>query len=103
MTDPKRLLPYKSLRYSGYWMLRPGYSLGTLALSSEVFLKGRLLPLLANINRATTLVPVNLDMDKGHWNISLASWSAKYAKDGDVRIHSTEWELIQNKSPHAFE
>jgi hypothetical protein len=102
MTDPKRPLPFKSLRYSSSWTLRPGYSLGTVALSSDVFLNGRLLPLLARINGATTLVPANLAMDKGRWNIRLVSWH-KNAEEKDDGTYPTDWKPITAKNPHAFE
>ena len=104
MTDPERQLPFKSLRYSSGWMLRPGYSLGTVALSSELFLNGRLVPLLASIiNRPTTLLPVSFEIDKGYWSTPLVRWSDKHEADKDHTIHPTSWELIPNGNPRAFE
>jgi len=102
-TNPKTPLPGWSLRYSGYWLSRPGISLGTLALSSDVFLNGRLVPLLASINRVTTLVPSSLDMDRGNWLVSATTWFEKHKKDTDHGVHPTDWELIPSKTPHAFE
>ena len=102
-TNPKTPLPGWSLRYSGYWISRPSLSLGTLALSSDVFLNGRLVPLLASINRVTTLVPSSLDMDRGNWLVSATTWFEKYKKDSDNGVHPTDWELVPSKNPHAFE
>ena len=101
-TSPKKPLHSGVLRYSGYWLHRPGFSLGTLALSADVFLNGRLLPLLANINRATTIVPASLDFDMGNWLVTATTWLEKYKKDKNYRIHPTDWELI-SKDRHAFE
>jgi len=98
-TSPNVPLPEWNLRYSSYWIRRPVYSRGTLALSSDVFLKGRLLPLLANINRETTVVPDRLDMDRGRWLVKVMSWAAKW---GD-KNHPTDWNPIQNTNSPTFE
>ena len=98
-TSPKTPLPDWDLSYSSYWISRPGYSRGTLALSYDVFLKGRLLPLLANINRETTVVPDRLDMDRGRWSVKVKRWVDKW-KDED---HPTNWDPITDTDSPAFE
>ncbi|KAF8313281.1 hypothetical protein DL93DRAFT_1187039 [Clavulina sp. PMI_390] len=83
MTDPQRQLPSADLCWSANWLYGSGATLGTLALSKDVFLEGRLLPLLEGVNRATTLVPAKLDMDAGEWLIELTTWKKKYSDKPD--------------------
>jgi hypothetical protein len=102
MTDPKKAFPIEGLRHSSHWIRRPGVSLGTLALSSDVFLDGRLVPLLASINGATTFVFTGFGMDMSNWLVSAATWRRMYEKDKDDTIFATNWERICGDN-HALE
>lgn len=100
MTDPKLELPSRSLRWSANWLFGYGPSLGTVALSADIFLRGRLLPLLEGINRAATLLPASLDMDGGNWHVELTSWNKKYDSGNKDRLAS--WEDLP-RTHNAFE
>ena len=99
MTNPNLPLPSNLLRWSTNWLLGYGSTLGTLALSRDIFLHGRLLPLLEGINRATTLLPASLDMDAGNWLVKLTTWKAKYA---GALNRAASWEELP-KTRNAFE
>lgn len=97
--DPRVPLPSTRPDFSTTRFLGHGATFGTLVLSSDIFLRGRLLPLLEGINRATTLLPAHLDMDASNWIIELTTWKEKF-KNGPARL--ANWNELP-KTDSSFE
>ncbi|CAL1696314.1 unnamed protein product [Somion occarium] len=72
---------------------------GTLCLSKAAFLEGRLLPLLAEVNAVTTLIPKFAGVIDGDWHFDLTTW-----KD-DIYRHAKlcNWKEKQNVSSQYLE
>ena len=102
MTRPDASFPATALRWSANWLYNNPSTMGTLALSREIFLEGRLLPLLESINRATTLLPAKLDMDAGDWEVEFTSWEKKYNDSKYATTRLASWEPLPS-TRHAFE
>lgn len=91
MTTPELPMPLVELPYSTSWLYRAPVTFGTLALSSNAFLKARLLPLLEYVNRATTVVPAHIDVDGSDLVVDLTTWNEKYREDPTRRAG---WEEV---------
>ncbi|PSS11038.1 hypothetical protein PHLCEN_2v3334 [Hermanssonia centrifuga] len=72
-----RSIPSFLLEWHAGWVIstRGHKSLGTVCLSREAFLEGRLLRLLAEINAKTTLVPEFAGVIDGQWKLDLTTWA----------------------------
>ncbi|KAA1474431.1 hypothetical protein DENSPDRAFT_882795 [Dentipellis sp. KUC8613] len=69
---------------TGNWFagLARELSYGTVVLSRRVFLEGKLLALLARINRETTVLPSFSGVEDGRWNLNLTTWAKAENKRG---------------------
>lgn len=93
-------LPKGQLRFSSSWLIRvvERTSYGTVALSRKLFLEGRLLHVLASLNRHTTIVPATIDLDASDWEIKLVTWDGHEQK----KHREPSWELAK-EGASAFE
>ena len=73
-----RPMPSALIQWLTAWIIpstRTFKTCGTVCLSKEVFLEGRLLKLLEVVNRKTTLVPKFAGVIDGHTYFDLCAWS----------------------------
>ncbi|KIP08274.1 hypothetical protein PHLGIDRAFT_509076 [Phlebiopsis gigantea 11061_1 CR5-6] len=73
-----RSLPTSALQLSTDWVAHAGrfWTHGTGGISSAVFLRERLLPLLSAVNAVTTVVPASSTIERdGKWELELNSWA----------------------------
>lgn len=90
-----RRMPHPArLPYSTNWLIRVqrGIAFGSVAFSSALFLEGRLLPILASINKGTTILPVKVELDSAGWDIELATWEKHQKRRGQLPA----WEPTTN-------
>ncbi|KAF7372492.1 SRCR domain-containing protein [Mycena venus] len=66
-----RSMPTVRLQWFSGWVLSGQKSLGSICLSREMFLEGRLLKLLALVNKKTTIVPEWAGIVNGDWDYEL--------------------------------
>ncbi|KAF7328255.1 hypothetical protein MVEN_02565400 [Mycena venus] len=66
-----RSMPTVRLQWFNGWVLSGQKSLGSICLSREMFLEGRLLKLLALVNKKTTIVPEWAGIVNGDWDYEL--------------------------------
>lgn len=73
-----RAMPNALIRWLSGWVIPSGKrtTFGTICLSREVFLQGRVLRLLELVNRKTTLVPKFAGVIDGEWHYDLHLWEA---------------------------
>lgn len=71
-----RPMPPLCVEWFSGWIIenKRNKSFGTLCLSKTAFLEGRLLPLLADVNPLTTIVPKFAGILDGDWHFELTSW-----------------------------
>ena len=100
MTESRPLPSYR-LPYSTSWLIQDSRSLsiGSVTLSQKVFLAKRLLPLLAKVNAATTIVPIWLDVEGGEWKLDLTTWDGEKSK----KRRETTWTPVAATSSAALE
>ena len=91
-----RPLPSFRLPYSTTWLIRDGRtpSFGSVTLSQQVFLNKRLLPLLAKVNAATTIVPIWLDVEGGELKLDLTTWDGEKSK----KRGACNWTLVSSSA-----
>ncbi|KAJ7246223.1 hypothetical protein C8J57DRAFT_1678479 [Mycena rebaudengoi] len=68
-----RSMPTIRLSWFQGWVIPGQKSLGTICLSRETFLEGRLLNLLALVNKKTTIVPEWAGISNGEWKYELTT------------------------------
>ncbi|GJE96750.1 hypothetical protein PsYK624_129560 [Phanerochaete sordida] len=64
-------------QYSTEWVAHAGRfsSCGTVGISADLFLRGKLLPIVSEINAATTIIPNFSGIKQSQWNLALTTWS----------------------------
>ncbi|KAJ7611201.1 hypothetical protein FB45DRAFT_1037536 [Roridomyces roridus] len=93
-----RPLPSIRLPWFQGWVIPGHQSLGTICLSRETFLEGRLLQHLARVNAKTTLVPEWAGITNGEWKYKLTTLE-KHAHRKEER---TSWK-VANKTEKTRE
>lgn len=84
-------LPRATLTWHNAWVARKAF--GTIALSRETFLDGRLLPLFAKVNAKTTVLPRFPNPDEDEFSIHLST-----LENHPYRRHKkVDWKLIPEK------
>lgn len=70
-------MPASILQYSTDWVAHAGksWSHGTVSISGGVFLREKLLPILSEVNAATTIVPNFSGIERDKWKLELKSWA----------------------------
>jgi hypothetical protein len=68
--------PARILQYSTDWVAHSGKAsaYGTVSISGSVFLREKLLPLLAEVNASTTILPSTFGIEGDRWKLNLISW-----------------------------
>lgn len=88
-----RPLPKVSLTWHDAWVAPKSY--GTLVLSREIFLDSRLLPILANINAKTTVLPRFPNPDEDEFSVHLCTLE----KHPYRRYKKIDWKLSHSPRP----
>ncbi|KZT32899.1 hypothetical protein SISSUDRAFT_469671 [Sistotremastrum suecicum HHB10207 ss-3] len=87
-----RTPPFGLLPWSANWVLDIGkeYSQGTVVLSREIFLEGKLLSFLEEINKLTTIVASFPGVEDNVWYLDLIPWKNHMHK----RNRACKWKAI---------
>ncbi|KAJ6541182.1 hypothetical protein DFH09DRAFT_1174690 [Mycena vulgaris] len=86
-----RPMPTIRLPWGQGWVISGQKSLGTICLSRETFLEGRLLKLLALLNKKTTIVPEWAGIVNGEWQYKLTTLE-KHSRRKDER---SSWKFFK--------